>query len=89
MPTFGLHMTTGINYVNTAQLPASDFIIRWSMAWIDEEGRKGSTIASAYNWEKYLADPAPSYRSTLVPYSLIVATSNNPIMVNPPQTPVQ
>ena len=82
-PTFGLHTTPGINYVNAAQLPASDFVIRWSMGWIAKEGRKGSSIMTADSWERYLAEPTPTYRATLIPYSLVVTFSNNPIMVNP------
>ena len=83
LPTLGLHTTPGINYCNTLQLPVSDFIIRWSIAWIDQEGRKGSLVSASDAWVKYLADPAPTYPPTLIPFSLIVATSNNPILVNP------
>ena len=86
-PTFGLHTTPGINYVNAAQLPASDFVIRWSMGWIAKEGRKGSSIMTADSWERYLAEPTPTYRATLIPYSLVVTFSNNPIMVAPTADP--
>jgi hypothetical protein len=63
--------------------PASDFIVRWSLDWIDHEGRKGGIAVSKEAWAKYVADPEPTYSATLTPYNVVITTNNNPISVAP------
>ena len=84
LPTLQLHTTPGVNYLDPQEPPASDFLIRWTLGWIHNEGRKGHSAASGDAWLKYLADPVPTYASTLAPFSLVVSTSENPILVAPP-----
>ena len=83
LPTLFLHTRPGINYISPNITAVVDFVVRWSMAWIDQEGRKGSTISSAEEWTKYLDEPVLTYPDTSVPYNLVVIRSTNPLMVEP------
>ena len=82
MPTFSLHTTPGITYNSPSLPPAQDFMIRWCLSYIDNEGRKGRSVATGDGWTQYLANPEPTYPQTLVPYCLIVASSHNPVTVD-------
>ena len=77
-----LYTTPGINYVDPQLPTASDFLVRWALDWINHEGRKGGIAQTKEDWIKYLADPVPKY-STLAPYNIVIASSNNPISVAP------
>ena len=79
--SLNLHTKPGVNYCNPAVLPISDFITRWSMAYVDNQGRKGGVINTKEGWAKYLAQPDPTYPTTLTPFKLVVAFSNDPIAV--------
>ena len=85
-PIAPLHLPTkpGVNYCNPAVPPISDFITRWSMAYIDNQGRKGGTISTKEGWSKYLSQPDPTYPTTLAPFRLVVPFTNNPIMIEAP-----
>ena len=78
-----LYTTPGVNYLDPQEPPASDFTVRWSLDWIDHEGRKGGIALSKEAWDKYLADPVPSYSATLAPYNMVITTNNNPISMAP------
>ena len=78
-----LYTTPGVNYLDPQEPPASDFTVRWSLDWIDHEGRKGGIALSKEAWDKYLADPVPTYSATLAPYNMVVTTNNNPISMAP------
>ena len=78
-----LYTTPGVNYLDPQEPPASDFTVRWSLDWIDHEGRKGGIALSGEAWNKYLADPVPTYSSTLAPYNMVITTNNNPISMAP------
>ena len=76
-----LHTRPGVNYCNPAVAPISDFITRWSLGYIDNQGRKGGVATTKEGWSSYLAQPDPTYPSTLTPFRLVVAFGNNPITV--------
>ena len=78
-----LHTKPGVNYCNPAVPPISDFTTRWSLAYIDNQGRKGKVISSQEEWTSYLAKPDPTYPA-LTPFKLVVTYNNNPIMVEAP-----
>jgi hypothetical protein len=82
-PITALHLSTkpGVNYCNPAVPPISDFIARWSLAYIDNQGKKGGVATKKEEWSTYLAQPDPTYPTTLTPFRLVVAFANNPITV--------
>ena len=83
LPSLRLYTSPGINYMDPVEPPASDFVVRWALDWIDHEGRKGGVIQSKEDWLKYLADPVATYSDTLAPYNIVVTTNNQPISVAP------
>ena len=81
IPALHLHTKPGVNYCNPAVSPISDFITRWSMGYIDNQGRKGGVATTKEEWTSYLAQPDPTYPPFLNPIMMVVATANNPISV--------
>ena len=84
IPSLLLHTKPGVNYCNPAVLPISDFITRWSLAYIDNQGRKGRPITTKEGWTSYMEQPDPTYPATLTAFRLVVAFNNSPIMVEAP-----
>lgn len=84
LPSLRLYTSPGINYMDPLEPPASDFLVRWALDWIDHEGRKGGVAQSKEAWTKYLAEPVPKYSSTLAPYNIVITYSHNPISLAPP-----
>ncbi len=77
-----LYTTPAVNYITPLVTTLSDFITRWSLAYVTSQGMKGRIISSKEDWATYIASPEPTYPDILNPFKLIITTNNDPVWVD-------
>ena len=56
----------------------SDTQLRWAMSWVVNECRKGGTITSKSDWDKYLTTLPSSYPATDPRYEFVITFTAEP-----------
>ena len=82
LPAYSLFTTPGINYTTTSMQICSDTQLRWAMSWVVNECRKGGTITTKSEWEKYLSTLPSTYPATDPRYEFVITFTAEPVFTS-------
>ena len=81
MPCFDIFTSPGLNYTSPNIPLAQDFIVRWCLNKVRQEGKKGRTVTTEAEWLAYLQNPQPTNPQDNTRYSLVVNFSPDPVLM--------